>query len=305
LDYVRYVSEWPKHRGKRWAQKDFYGSTSFDTFAYVFPSLIVQVYVINEYQSLNYAITTWVQRFCLAMSICHAIIDILHHFKYVSVHREIWGYQMFKAFINTGLRTLLVSVLLTRLDLWTWFWAALSYLFGLGIYVLAVIVSKRQKRDDPLKWFTAHLIFGNLVAVNLLFAAFPFAPNHSIEDWWLGYMMGDTKIQVENALMMATVVNLWQTRDTLYYAGVFFACAALIANFAALKLLDNSVRVQLEQRGVYSAQLIVKLFAHWCHYKKRNLEIEFRSKSGLDIVVGKEENNNLGQLPPVELKEQP
>jgi len=87
--------------------------------------------------------------------------------------------------------------------------------------------------------------------------------------------------------------------------GCFFACTALIANFAALKLLDTSVRARLEKRGIYSAQLIVKLFAHWCHHYKGELEQVYRSKSGRMIVVnGAGDNPKPGQLPPLEMKDQ-
>jgi len=263
-DFYDYMKVWPTMRGKRWARKDFRGATSFTYFPAVFPSLIIQAHVMI----IDTEKITWIQVFSIVFTCFHCVIEILHHFRYVSVHREIWAYQLLKAFINTALRTLLAASLLPVFKLYSWLWVAGSFAGALATHFIFLVISARRKRDDPLKTVSAHTVYALYVSCLMLFASFPYAPNHSIEDWWLGYLLSDTKINLENGLLVAIVVNLWKDRDSLYYSGVFFCGACLIGNFVFLKFLDGHVRDQLARRGIYSSQLIVRLWTYFGrHYK--------------------------------------
>lgn len=181
LEYHAYVRAWLKHRRIPWSASDFRASVSFETLIGSLPSLIVQTYVaISDPRPWQ---QVWIV--AMVMTATSASVDLLHHYKYVSVESSIYGAQFVKALVSTGMRTVLVAVLLDVIGRVTLAWAIVSFLFGCLVYYIAVRWARSRERDDPFMYgaVVAHYAFGGLVAATQLFVSIPFAPSHSIYDW--------------------------------------------------------------------------------------------------------------------------
>ena len=181
LEYHAYLRAWARHRRLPWASSDFRAAVSFETFIGSLPSLIVQTYVvISDPRPVQ---QVWVV--ALAMTAVSASVDLLHHYKYVSVESSIYLAQFLKAVVSTGMRTVLVAVLLDVIGRVTLAWAIVSFLFGCAVYYAAVRWARSRERDDPFQYgsLVAHYAFGGLIAATQLFVSIPFAPSHSIYDW--------------------------------------------------------------------------------------------------------------------------
>jgi len=269
VDYVRYVRSWRRHRGKPWRNSDFRANASFETFIGSLPILIVQTYVwISDPRPTQ---DVWVVAYC--MTLLSASLDLLHHFKYVAVGTSIYVAQFTKALVASGLRTVIVAILLDKIGRVILAWAVVSFLFGAAVYYAAVRYSRAQGRDDPFKYGALfhHICFGGLVAGTQLFVSVPFAPSHSIYDWWLGYLLCEVKQGVENFCILAVVLTAVYGD---YAHDVFYSVFALVAvcfvgNLVACWFIHLHVRKMLHARNAYSDTAIVRMFATFLDYFKR------------------------------------
>jgi hypothetical protein len=252
------------------------------------PSLIVQTHVMIDEEEF----VSWVQVICIIATSLQGLADLLHFFKYVSLSNETYFIMMCKAVYNTMTRTALVAYLVGRLKAYVYVWVLVSYGLGFLIYFGSVVAARRRKRDDPLEFKIVHFVFGNLIAQHMCFISFPFAPNHSIADWWGGYLASEVKIVLENVCMVGAVAALWTgEHDLLFNMALFFAGTAFIVNLYTLVYLHRSVSKQLKRRNLYSSSLIVKLFAYICAHIKEGLKRKKAQKEGLDMDEGGDESD--------------
>lgn len=269
LEYARYVRSWWKHRQQPWANSTFRATVSFETFIGSLPLLIVQTYVLlNDDRDVQ---QIWVVAYVLT---CASIsIDLLNHYKYVSVDNSIYAAQFCKALVSVGMRTVLVAQLLVTIGRVLMAWAFGSFLFGVAIYAFSVRWARKHGRDDPFAYgaVVSHITFGGLVAATLMFTSIPFAPSHSIYDWscshsraallrlplflslvahcslvlcfcrWIGYLLCEFKMSMENFAMLAVVlVKVSKDYDD---SGIFYSVFAFTAAcYIGLQAQDRRVR---------------------------------------------------------------
>jgi hypothetical protein len=266
VDYFLYVREWVKFRNREWANSDFRASVSFETFIGSLPSLIVQTYVIIvDTRPMQ---QVWTVAF--VMTSLSISLDLLHHYKYVSVDTTIYLAQFAKALISTGLRTVLVAQLLETIGRAVLGWMVVSFVVGLSMYYLSILWARKQDRDNPFEFGRTilHMSFGGLIAGTALFVSIPFAPSHSIYDWWLGYLMCEVKMAIENFIMLAVVLSTIHSHyaEDLFYSVLSFTLICYLGNLFACWFIHQHVRKQLNQRDIYSDTAIVKLFANFGRY---------------------------------------
>lgn len=271
-DFIVYLRDWKKFHNKNWANSTFRATVSFETFIGSLPSLIVQVYVMIHDPRKQQDV--WTVAFIFT-SISTAI-DLFHHYKYVHTQNSIYARQIAKALISTGMRTVLVAILCETVGYLLIPWIILSFLAGVCVYIGSVWYAKKVKRDNPFATgpIVSHTTFGGLVASTMLFVSIPFAPSHSIYDWWLGYLACEFKMAIENFIMCAIVVNqvYSQYKDRYRYdEGAFwsvfsFTLVCYLGNLIWLYFIHHDVRQQLKLRDIYSDTRIVKLFSHLFKY---------------------------------------
>jgi len=268
VDYVEYVGKWLKYRNKNWSNSDFRAGASFHTLIASLPSLIVQTYVMMVDPRPMQQV--WLAAYII--TILSGSIDLLHHFAYVAVENGVYLGQFLKALISTGLRTALVAQLLDIIGQAVMGWMIVSFLIGLGMYYMAVLYSRRHDRDNPLEktGLYSHLVFGGHVSATVLFVAIPFAPSHSVYDWWLGYLLCEAKMAFENFIMLIVVLTTIHSQYPvdLFYSVLTFTLICYIGQLFATVFLHQRVKLQLNKRNIYSATQIVKLWAHFLHYYK-------------------------------------
>jgi hypothetical protein len=258
-EYIVYVKDWYDHFGRGWTNSLFRSQNSFQSLHISLPSLVIQTYVIT----FNNAATTNLQVVAICITSCCAFVDLISHFYYIHVAHDIYVVMMLKAVLNTVLRTILVAHLFFYIAAFTYIWIFGSYLVGCAAYYVLVQYSKKIGRDDPINNKLNHILLGGLIAEILLFVAVPFAPSHSIYDFWRGYVFSEVKIQLENFSMAAVVLYFVQLHNStgLFFAALSFCIIAYIANVLLLFWLDHSVKQQLRIRGLYSENNIVRFFA--------------------------------------------
>jgi hypothetical protein len=226
----------------------------------------------------------------LVFSGVNGSIVVFHYFKYVSVSAATYTAMSIKGILNTALRTILVAYLVSVLKIYALLWICLSYLIGFGLYFSGLRFSRRKKRDDPLHYLTCHLAYGHFIALTTLFVAFPFAPNHSVKDWWRGYLVSECKMVLENLGMCVTVfVTIWNENtqsEAYFWALVFFVVAMALANLTSLWFIHFSVKRQLTKRKVYSNTAIVSLFHDIFAYHKHQMADREQQwqKTALELV---------------------
>jgi hypothetical protein len=269
VDYAVYVRSWWRHRNRHWRNADFRANASFETFIGSLPLLVVQTYVMiadpRPIQQL------WVVAYC--MTLLSASLDLLHHFKYVAVETSIYVAQFVKALVASGLRTVIVAILLDKIGRVILAWAIVSFAFGAGVYYFALRYSRSRQRDDPFKFGSTfhHVCFGGLVAGTQLFVSIPFAPSHSIYDWWLGYLLCEVKQGIENFCILAVVLTAVYgdyTHD-VFYSVFALVAVCFVGNLCACYFIHLHVRKYLNARDLYSDTAIVRMFAQFLDYFKR------------------------------------
>lgn len=281
IDFPGYLKSWKAHRGRQWANSDFRATASFETFIGCLPSMIVQIYIMINPDTPSIS-SKWIV--ALLMTCLSASIDLLFHFRYVHVHPNIYVAQFLKALISTTLRTLLVAELLLIIRAYVMLWMVLSFGCGLGLYYVAWFIARKNDRDDPFEYGAKvlHGSFGGLVAATMLFVSIPFAPSHSAYDWWLGYLLGEAKMAVENFIMLAIVLNSIHSdyRDDLFYSVLGMTLVLYIGNLCACVFIHLHVRKELTYRDIYSNTSIVKLFAHYGQYYRERWHPDSMEKHG-------------------------
>lgn len=279
VEMVKYYARWKKHRGKRFKHKAFMQAKVFETFIGPMASLIVQTHVMIE--ELNEPTTLQIVSFVFTWFA--ALLDLLDHFKYLSLSGWTYVGMMLKAIFNTAFRTPLVALLIVELRGYAICWAIFSYTLGLLLYYANIREShihKRTKNDRPIKHVKVHLVFAHHIATEMCFIAFPFAPNHSIHSWWFGYLTSETKMQIENVAFLLVVAQIHEIpstgfldANTIFYAAVFFVVSMLILNFSLLTFLHHYVSRQLHDRDAYTNSDIIRLFEYLCKpYHNRLVE---------------------------------
>jgi len=245
------------------------------------PSLIVQAFVILE--TGDQIQLSDVQTASLVTTSCMCAIDILHHNKYVHTNtRNIYLALTLRSMVNVIIRTVLVAYLISIIRMVMYAWTLISFIGAGCLYLIGILISRRLKRDTPIKGLLKHWLFGCLIAVHLLFVSLPFAPSHALVDWWRGYLLCELKIQLENVLMTAILLKYvsehYEQDDFL--SVLFFALSIALFNAVSLWLLHQNVKKQLRLRNVYSCYAIVKLYSDL--FKHLSSLLKLRSGSNGD-----------------------
>lgn len=145
------------------------------------------------------------------------------------------------------------------------------------------------------------MVYGNLVAMTMLFVSFPFGVSHSVHDWWYGYLASEMKMLLENismhrvispplkliiivcwllhviVMVIYVMYDEWTSATysrTSFYAAVFLIAMVMLLNFVGLALLHSRVKryFQVVRRNLYTTSLIVHLFAHLCRHLKYKID---------------------------------
>lgn len=276
FDLQKYRNEWKKNYGKYWADAYFQFHSSHERFLGPFASLYVQVYAmfLDPYN------ITVLQYLGFMISGLLATSEVFNLMRYVRPPRKVYMALMFKALFNTFLRTVCVGLTFAVLGLFSIILIFCS--FGLGLLVYWATLKRSRKltnpaRDDPIKLPQIHGVFATQIASSLMFCAFPFAPSHCIEDWWFGYLISETKLNIENGIMAMFVAGTYSgspRADPIVYASMAFACTVIILNFTLLFSLHVDMCKFLKARNIYSASPIVNFYLHLCKHTRLRLNQE-------------------------------
>ncbi len=144
-----------------------------------------------------------------------------------------------------------------------------------GIYVSPLLnTSSYSSSGDPLTYPSVHLSVCNLLSLIWIFLAVPFAPSHSVKDWFRGYIYSEVKLQLENMLMFVDVIyfiSYQQLSTTYFYAVLFFACTQFVLNLSMLLILNQWVKKDIRQHDIYTNIYITQLFKRLCANLKTNI----------------------------------
>lgn len=280
-DFWSYVGNWRMNRGKLWSEREFYASKVWESAQIGAPSLLIQTFAII---SLDSDSNGPLPVLALIFAGLQTVLDISNFYKYVSVTWGITIVMMVKAMFSVAIRVPVLALFIDYAGSYAAIYFGISYLAGIFIYCFSLFLSRKANRDDPIKYAVAHIQLANLMALNMLFVAFPFAPNHSILDWWRGYQMSEIKSQIENFAMMLTVAIVKHsdyTRDArleleiLYWVAVAFGVILVIASALSFFTVNHKVQRFLLERKVYSSVMIVKLWQVAMHH------LQFRRQQSL------------------------
>lgn len=139
-----------------------------------------------------------------------------------------------------------------------------------------------SKTDNPLQFCLCHFFYGNICAVHMIFFAFPWAPTHSVHDWWTGYIVAESKLGIENSIGLALVVIFYESsRGILFYAVYGFAVALIIIHFMSLYFVNVAVSKYLKLRGLYTTSKIIAMFAYMCTYMQERISGQVQLDGGV------------------------
>jgi len=189
-----------------------------------------------------------------------------------------------KTAYNVGARALLMAVLVNRLGLY-------SIIPLIGSFVLCVLLvaikigrhdSRRRTRDDPLKFASCKFMFGLTSSITIFFTPVPFAPSHSAAEWWLGYILSEVKVIVENIVCAVTLASVYgsdlttsasvnqeikQSSDELFYSVVATVGFLLLLNIWGVFILNNEMKERLEKVD-YTTESIIDLYSYLFYHLK-------------------------------------
>jgi hypothetical protein len=269
---IGYVQERKDYIGIPWENNDFRSHIGFEHFPYMVPCTVVQVHLIVFYQDE----ISLVQIVSFISSVIAIGMALFRYFKFVSLSSENYFSMLIKGMLSTGLRVVLCALIVLNLGYYVVVWVFLSYCFNIAIYFFMLNKSRSIGRDDPLVASLPHALMAHIVASKALFLSFPFATNHRLSDWWLGYLVLETKIQIENAILVTIGVfvaasNLQEGDYELLVAALFGALMQFLLNFILLWTLHKDVAITIVQLNYVSGKLIVKHWAGFCaHYKSQH-----------------------------------
>jgi len=265
VDLWRYCELWLKMRHKFWRQPYFRANAGFFSFLTDYPALFVQIYVICTLEHVTDM--TSVQTLALISYSLSGVLHLFSFFYYISV--KPWGYVylMIKGIVTTALRMFTLGYVALILDVYIYVWLVLSYVAGLAICRHIQYLSKMMGKDDPLQTRLCHALFGHVVALHSVFFSFPWAPNHSVVDWWHGYIVHEVKLGVEMGLALATIMAFYQDeRDIRFYTVIFLALTVMLIHYILLYFVNIIVSRNIRSRKIYSSSKIIGLFARFGTY---------------------------------------
>merc|ERR1712130_36016 len=185
-------------------------------------------------------------------------------------------------------RTPLVALLILRLQIVALFWACGSYVVGLLLYYVSVIhfrIVKWTWEDRIITKNSVHLVFSHIIALEMCFIAFPYAPNRNIRSWWFGYLISETKIILENIAfcIMVTLTHEMpgselEQAELIFYSAVFCVSMLCILNFIILAKLHMSANKHFCEGRAYTNRQISKLFKQLCSRYPEELSKEDKHK---------------------------
>ena len=263
-DFVRYCQVWKVRSGVKWRHPYYRPHALFTSFAVEVPVLTIQVYVY-----LKEGTITNIHIISLVTTALVAIWQYFQYIHYIRVSPSIYLYLFFKAIISTVMRVVMAAYLIIFLQGWIYLWLGVSYLWGHYIVWRVQKKAREAMKDDPLLISSAKWMYQHIVAVHSMFFSFPWAPHHSVLDWWLGYILTETKLGIEHGIGTGVLILIYdRERDVVFYSIVFLAYVILFIHFILLYFVNMSVSRSLRRKSQFTNSKIIGMFIYFFTYRQ-------------------------------------
>lgn len=284
VEFIIYFGKWRRMYDQRWVRSHFRPDLGFESFFSALPSMAIQAYVMIV-QSFP---IHWIQWVAFVTSCLQVLVHIIPFYRYLEFATPIYVILICKAAFNTAVRTILIALLIDRLGILVLAPLGGTYVLGLLIIFYLLYRVDTKDRDDPLIFASCKMVFGGIVSLVLVFTSIPFAPCHCGADWWLGYLISESKIMLENVAVAAVVVGVWGVEtstsaeanrnmssrsDIELYLLISVVVIFLIFNFFALILVHREMKPHLDALD-YTTDTIIDFFAGYCNYIRTQQIIE-------------------------------
>jgi len=277
VDFAYYIRDWRAMRGQHWPHPFYRAHAAYSTFMPDVPSLLIQVYVYLRENSM-----TDMQVVCMVLTAVTGVWNYLQYFQYVRVSKSTYVYMIIKGALTTAMRVTLAAFLMINLQAYIYIWLGLTYLAGVIIVVSKIKRSRAAHRDTPLQFTACEAVYTHVVAIHAIFFSFPWAPSHSVLDWWKGYVAIEVKLAIEHGLGIALMFIVYsKERNVTFYAVTFFGGCALIAHYILLFFINMSVSRYLRRRSMYTTTKIVGMFTYFCTYIQERISGEAQPDGGI------------------------
>lgn len=264
--FIVYVKHWPKHHNatSAWKRCYYLPHQPFVSTMATFPSLVLQAYVMI----LLPDDVSGLQIITMIATTLYLFLEFIAIFHYLTVSPRVYSFMMISAILSNCFRIIAVAFLIRSIKAYTFIAWLGSYIFGLFIVIwIGFIRRQRLHRDDPLQLTFLKIIYAHQVAVQLTFASVPFAPQHSVFEWWYGYIVSEIKMIIEFGIAIASIVFLYPyERSVAFYTLFAVGLFGIIVQTCLVFFMNMGVSRSLRRRSLFSTTKIVTFFVYFGNY---------------------------------------